>query len=239
MKKDPANPIVTSNPGVSNERHNPDHLKPQYYYPDSARCRNQGMGAMWKHRMGSVSGSTFSPAFCTRSCTLYIGQRNGASEDAVDRRTAGCGWRMAAIWQRSTVPESALPQCPLPGIPEFDDFDAPSLGNWYYAPRMMPQTFADVTAGGYVRLRGQEARTLLNRVSILARKLTSLHVRITTKMEFHPVVYQHSAGLILYYDNMNYINLRKYYSETLGQGALSIDSSGKWGENGIHRYPYT
>ena len=41
-------------------------------------------------------------------------------------------------------------------------------------------------------------------------------------MEFKPEVYQHSAGLILYYDNMNYINLRKYYSETLGQSALSI-----------------
>lgn len=35
-------------------------------------------------------------------------------------------------------------------------------------------------------------------------------------------MYQHSAGLILYYDNMNYINLRKYHSETLGQSALSI-----------------
>ena len=41
-------------------------------------------------------------------------------------------------------------------------------------------------------------------------------------MEFVPEVHQHSAGLILYYDNMNYINLRKYYSETLGQSALSI-----------------
>ena len=37
-----------------------------------------------------------------------------------------------------------------------------------------------------------------------------------------PQVHQHSAGLILYYDNMNYINLRKYYSETLGQSALSV-----------------
>ena len=75
---------------------------------------------------------------------------------------------------------------------------------------------------GYVRLRGQESRTSLNKVSILARKLTSVYARITTKMEFTPEVHQHSAGLILYYDNMNYINLRKYYSETLGQSALSI-----------------
>ena len=107
--------------------------------------------------------------------------------------------------------------------PAFDDFDGPELGNFYYAPRIMPTRFADVTARpGWVRLRGQEARTSLNKVSILARKLTSVHARITTKMEFTPEVHQHSAGLILYYDNMNYINLRKYYSETLGRSALSI-----------------
>ena len=52
--------------------------------------------------------------------------------------------------------------------------------------------------------------------------MTSLKGCITTKMEFKPEVHQHSAGLIMYYDNMNYINLRKYYSETLGQSALSI-----------------
>lgn len=61
-----------------------------------------------------------------------------------------------------------------------------------------------------------------DKVSILARKLTSTHARITTKMEFLPEVHQHSAGLILYYDNINYINLRKYHSDTLGRNALSI-----------------
>ncbi len=124
---------------------------------------------------------------------------------------------------KEEVPESALPEAPMRKIPEFDDFDGEELGNYYYAPRIMPHRFADLSARpGYVRLRGQESRTSLNRVSILARKLTSLSVRVTTKMEFVPEVHQHSAGLILYYDNMNYINLRKYYSETLGQSALSV-----------------
>lgn len=87
----------------------------------------------------------------------------------------------------------------------------------------MPQNFADVKVRpGYVRIRGQESRTSLNQVSILARKLTSVYATVTTKMEFVPEVYQHSAGLIIYYDNMNYINLRKYYSQTLGQSAISI-----------------
>ncbi len=121
------------------------------------------------------------------------------------------------------IPESSLPKTPMPNIPDFDDFEGEELGNYYYAPRIMPQNFADVKARpGYVRLRGQESRTSLNKVSILARKLTSVYARITTKMESIPQVHQHSAGLILYYDNMNYINLRKYYSETLGQSAISV-----------------
>lgn len=119
--------------------------------------------------------------------------------------------------------ESGLPEYPVSKIPDLDDFDSATLGNWYYAPRIMPQRFADVTARpGWVRLRGQEARTSLNKVSILARKLTSVYAQVTTKMDFKPEVHQHSAGLILYYDNMNYINLRKYYSETLGQSAISV-----------------
>lgn len=136
------------------------------------------------------------------------------------------GWlRMAdgSNLAKVEVAESALPEVPMPKILDFDDFNKEELGAFYYAPRIMPQRFADVKARpGYVRIRGQESRTSLNKVSILARKLTSVYARITTKMEFIPEVHQHSAGLILYYDNMNYINLRKYYSETLGQSALSI-----------------
>ena len=55
-------------------------------------------------------------------------------------------------------------------------------------------------------------------------------------MEFTPEVHQHSAGLILYYDNMNYINLRKYYSETLGQSAISIIHLENGKKNRIFKY---
>lgn len=121
------------------------------------------------------------------------------------------------------VEEADLPEVPMSKPPAFDDFDGDELENFYYAPRIMPQRFADLKARpGWIRLRGQESRTSLNKVSILARKLTSVYARITTKMEFSPEVHQHSAGLILYYDNMNYIYLRKYHSDTLGQDALTV-----------------
>lgn len=50
---DPANPIVTSVPGVSNERHDPDHLKPRYYNPDSV-LQKSGHGSYVETQNGEV-----------------------------------------------------------------------------------------------------------------------------------------------------------------------------------------
>ena len=218
---DPCNPILTSVPGVSYERHDPDHLKPKYYNPASVPQKS-GHGSY----VETPDGEVYLFHLCSRPfapelrCTL-------GRETAIQKMVwTEDGWlRMAdgSNLAKEEVEGSSLPDCPIKEIPEFDDFDSGELGNWYYAPRIQPSTFADVKARpGYVRLRGQESRTSLNKVSILARKLTSVYASITTKMEFTPEVYQHSAGLILYYDNMNYVNLRKYYSQTLGQSALSI-----------------
>ena len=75
----------------------------------------------------------------------------------------------------------------MPSIPESDDFDSSSLGNYYYAPRILPQRFAVVTARpGHVRLRGQESACSLNKASLLARKLTSVYARITAKWNLRP-----------------------------------------------------
>lgn len=218
---DPTNPIITSVPGYSNERHDPDHLKPKYYNPDSV-LQKSGHGSYVETSLGEV----YLVHLCSRPfadelrCTL-------GRETAIQKmKWTEDGWLRAYDddnLAKEYTEESQLPEVPMPKIPDFDDFDSGELGNWYYAPRISPASFADVKARpGYVRLRGQESRTSLHKVSILARKLTSVYATVTTKMEFRPEIYQHSAGLIIYYDNMNYINLRKYYSETLGQSALSI-----------------
>ncbi|MFW6677314.1 glycoside hydrolase family 43 protein [Lacrimispora sp. AGF001] len=218
---DPMNPIVTSVHGESNERHDPDHLKPRYYNPDSI-LQKSGHGSV----IDTQNGETYLVHLCARPfvpelrCTL-------GRETAIQKMiwTDDHWLRMAngGNLAEVLVEASNLPEVPVKQIPDFDDFNEEELGLQYYAPRIMPQRFADLKARpGYVRIRGQESRTSLNQVSILARKLTSVYATVTTKMEFVPEVHQHSAGLILYYDNMNYINLRKYYSETLGQSALSI-----------------
>ena len=220
-EKDPMNPIVTSQPGESYERHDPDHLKPKYYNPDSI-LQKSGHGSY----VDLPNGETYLLHLCARpfapelSCTL------GRETSIQKMKWTEDGWlRMAdgSNLAKMEVEEAALPEALMSQIPDFDDFDSEELGLCYYAPRIMPESFVDLKARpGYLRMRGQDSRTSLNRASLLARTLTSVYATVTTKMEFQPEVYQHSAGLILYYDNMNYVNLRKYYSQTLGGSALSI-----------------
>ena len=220
-EKDPQNPIVTSIPGDFNERHDPDHLKPKYFNPDSV-LQKSGHGSYIENELGEVYlvHLTSRPFVPELRCTLgreTAMQKMKWTEDDWLRMADGSNLA------KEYFEPSKLPEVPVKQIPDFDDFDDETLGIQYYAPRIMPQRFVDLKSRpGYLRMRGQESRTSLNKVSILARKLTSVHATITTKMEFKPEVHQHSAGLIMYYDNMNYINLRKYYSETLGQSALSI-----------------
>ena len=218
---DPTNPILTSIPGDFYERHDPDHLKPKYFNPESV-LQKSGHGSYVETQLGEVYmvHLTARPFVPELRCTL-------GRETAIQKmKWTDDGWlRMAdgSNLAKEYVEESKLPEYKVPEIPDFDDFDSEELGLQYYAPRIIPSSFADVKARpGYVRIRGQESRCSLNKVSILARKLTSVYATVTTKMEFKPEVHHHSAGLIIYYDNMNYIYLRKYYSETLGQSALSI-----------------
>ena len=141
---DPKNPIVTSVPGESNERHDPDHLKPKYFNPDSV-LQKSGHGSYVETSLGEVylvhlCSRPFAPELrCTLGRETAI-QKMEWTED---------GWLRMADGDnlaKEYVEESKLPEYPVPQIPDFDDFDGEELGNWYYAPRIMPQSFADVKA---------------------------------------------------------------------------------------------
>lgn len=220
-EKDPDGPLVTSNPTESNERKNIDHLKPKYFNPNTV-LQKSGHGSY----IDLPTGETYLVHLCSRPFVPELRCTLGRETAIQKMEWTKNGWlRMAdgTNLAKEYVPESGLKEYPVEKIPDFDDFNDVELGKWYYSPRIMPSRFADLTArAGYVRLRGQEAITSLNKVSLLARKLTSVHATVTTKMEYEAEMPQQSAGLVLYYDNMNYIHLRKYYSETLGQSALSI-----------------
>lgn len=218
---DPENPILTSQPAVVDERADTDHLKPRYFNPEVA-IQKAGHGSYVNldgdEALLAFHGSRpFTPEL---RCTL------GRETCIQPMRWTDDGWLRAADGGKLPVievAEPALPPCPMPQIPSHDDFDGSELGAWYYAPRIMPGRFADLAARpGWVRLRGQESQTSLNRVSLLARKLTSVHATVTARMDFTADTYQQDAGLILYYDNMDYLYLRKYFDESLGCNALMV-----------------
>lgn len=225
---DPENPIMTAVPGVSNERKDDDHLKPRYFNPESV-LQKVGHGSYVETSLGEV----YLLYLCSRPFVPELRCTLGRETGIRKMRWTEDGWLRAFDGDRLAkeyAEESKLPDCPLPQIPDLDDFipntidrGANTLGNFYYAPRIMPQSFTDVKARpGWVRLRGQESLTSLNRVSLLARKLTSVYCTVETKMEFTPEIYQHSAGLVLYYDNMNFMFLRETYSEKIHQNVLSV-----------------
>lgn len=227
---DPKNPIVTSNPVAKNERADWDHLKPRYYNP-AIKLQKAGHGSY----VDLPNGETWLVCHVSRPfipelrCTL-------GRETAIQRMIwTTDGWlRMESgnNLAQEFVQPSSLPEVPMNKLPEHDDFDSQKLNIGYYAPRIDPNSFVDLTSRpGWARLRGQESGCSQNRASILVRKLTSVQATATTKLDFTPLSYQHTAGLILYYDNMNFLYLYKYYSETLNHAAISILQL----ENGVKR----
>lgn len=218
---DPCNPIVTAVPENCDERADVDHLKPRYYNPETylQKCGHASYTE-------TAAGETYLVHLCARPFTPELRCTLGRETAMQKMVWTEDGWlRMAdgGNLARSVVEGSKLPEW-MPEPPkELDHFDSETLGLQYYAPRIHPDSFCDLTSRpGWLRMRGQESGTSLNKASILARKLTSVNAEVATCLEFTPEVYQQSAGLILYYDNMNFIYLRKYYSETLGRPALAV-----------------
>ena len=185
---DPCNPILTSSPVNKNERANWDHLKPHYYNPDS-KLQKSGHASYVELPNGEIwlvhlTARPFTPEL---RCTL-------GRETAIQRmKWTNDGWlRMAngGNLAQEFVPESSLPEVSVNSLPDHDDFNSKQLGIGYYAPRIDPMSFVDLKSRpGWIRLRGQESGCSLNKVSLLARKLTSVKATITTKLLFytHPL----------------------------------------------------
>ena len=225
---DPLNPIITSQPMVANERADWDHLKPRYYNP-AVMLQKAGHSSY----VDLDNGETWLTYHCSRPFTENLRCTLGRETAIQQAYWTEDGWlrlKSGHSLPEELVTDSTLPEHPFAKRPDRDDFDEGQLALGYYAPRIDARGFTDLTARpGWLRIRGQEAGTSLNRTSIVARKLESVHCTAQTRLDFAPESYQHTAGLILYYDNMNFLYLYKYYSETLDSPALGLMQI----ENGI------
>ena len=223
FEKDPTNPILTSSPNNSDERADWDHLKPKYYNPDSI-LQKSGHGSY----VNLDEKNAYLVHLCARPfvpelrCTL-------GRETAIQKMIwTEDGWLRLADGSnlaKLETEETGLVDFNAEILPDRDDFEGEVLRRDYYSPRIFPSDFTDYKSRkGFVKLRGQESLSSLNKVSLLCRKLPSVNIIASAGLDFNPEIYQHSAGLVLYYDNMNYIAIRKYYSDTLKQPAIAIIS---------------
>ena len=223
FEKDPTNPILTSSPNNSDERADWDHLKPKYYNPDSI-LQKSGHGSY----VNLDEKNAYLVHLCARPfvpelrCTL-------GRETAIQKMIwTEDGWLRlvdGSNLAKLETEETGLVDFDAEILPDRDDFEGEVLRRDYYSPRIFPSDFTDCKSRkGFVKLRGQESLSSLNKVSLLCRKLPSVNVEASAGLDFNPEIYQHSAGLVLYYDNMNYIAIRKYYSDTLKQPAIVIIS---------------
>lgn len=217
---DPKNPILTSIPGDFYERHDPDHLKPKYYNPESY-LQKSGHGSY----IDLPNGQTYLVHLSSRPFVPELRCSLGRETAIQEMEWSEDGWlrlKGGGNLAKAEVNAPDLPELLFPSIPEKDCFDE-ELGNFYYSPRIMHTSFTrmDKSAKRLV-VKGQESLCSLNKVSLIARKLTSIVGQAETKLHFDPEIYQHSAGLVVYYDNMNYVSLYKTFSEKLQAPVLSM-----------------
>ena len=227
---DPHGVVLTSHPAEFDGHYSVDHLKPELFNPD-VRLQKAGHGSY----VDTQSGETYLVHHCSRPLLPELRCVLGRETAIEKMQWTADGWlRMAngGILPADQVQEANLPECTYPPLPARDDFDAPNLRIDWYTPRISPDSFADLAARpGWVRLRGQESFCTQNRTSLLMHKLTNLHTQVTTLLDFHPEVYQQSAGILLYYDNMNLVSLTKTWSDALSSPVLVVTRV----ENGVKR----
>ncbi len=210
-ESDPCNPILTSTPEFD-EMDNDDAMKLNRYNPDSY-LQKAGHGSLIETTLGEWylvhhCGRPFLPELrCTLGRETCMQQMDWTEDGWI--RLVGED-SLAKVF----ICPSRLPEEKRVYDLKHYDFDEDTMPIGFYSPRIDYKTFCSLkNRPGHLRIRGQESLSSLNRVSFIGHKLTSLSVIITTKLDFTPLTYQQYAGLAIYYDNMNYILLRKTFEE--------------------------
>lgn len=120
---------------------------------------------------------------------------------------------------RLEIPMFDLPETVWQPEPAFDPFDEQELGPAWATLREAPDpSWCTLTERpGYLRLRGRQSLSSLHSQSMVARRVTGFHCEAETEIEFEPDDFQQMAGLILYYDTVDFAYLRITFDERYGK----------------------
>jgi xylan 1,4-beta-xylosidase len=218
----PYNPLITSNPEVSNEFGNSDFLKPNYYNPVSD-LQKSGHGSWLVTHTGEhyISHLCARPVMPELRCVLG---RETAIQKVIWTEDGWLKMIDGDCVAKILVDPPQIPEQSLEILPEKEDFNESKLAQIFYSLRTpFDDSWMSLSERkGYLRLYGRESLCSQYRQSLVARRLTSLKVRIETCVEFEPENFHHQAGLICYYDNMMHYYLRIYYSDSLQGKTIAV-----------------
>jgi len=128
-----------------------------------------------------------------------------------------------------TLPAPDLPACVWPKEPERDDFNSPALRlPWQFL--RLPLTERDYSLTekpGFLRLYGGNGLGSRFKQSMIAQRLTEVNAVIETCVYFEPRYFKQMAGLILHYDNDNYLYLHVTRDEELGKVITLLKAENK------------
>ncbi|TCL57685.1 xylan 1,4-beta-xylosidase [Kineothrix alysoides] len=125
----------------------------------------------------------------------------------------------------------------MPDLPEYpaksqlirDDFESNALHRDYQSLRIpMDNYYISLRERmGYLRMYGRCGLSSKFSQSLIARRLTSYQMQISTKVEFEPEVFKQMAGLILLYDTDNYLYLHISWDEDAGKCITLLKAENK------------
>ena len=134
----------------------------------------------------------------------------------------------------SSVPQTYVE---APDLPEWicaqpaerDDFDEEELMLDYQSMRIpMDGHYLSLKERpGYLRMYGRSGLSSKFSQSLIARRMTEYHMKISTKVEFEPDVFKQMAGLILLYDTDNYLYLHITRDEDAGKCITLLKAENK------------
>jgi len=224
---DPANPILTATADFD-EAHDDWFLKTHRYNPASSL---QKVGhASW---VETPNGEHYVAHLCSRPFVPELRCTLGRETALQKMFWTGDGWLRlegGGNLAKTEVPEPAMGQAfpetagnriPTPR-PQRNHFD----GDWdpeLVTPRVSRERFASINEKPHhLRLRGMQSLCSLDVAALVARRLTSFRATAACAVDFDPDDYRQSAGLVAYYDNMDYHFLRVCRDEEGGKRLLIL-----------------
>ena len=163
-----------------------------------------------------------------------LGRCTLGRETAIEKLVWNQGeWPMLTTGGEEPSLEVDSPGLPLSSTmkdPERDDFESDEIDIHFQSLRIpMDENWINTDERpGYLRLTGGESLSSFHYQSLVARRIQSHNVEVTTCLEFNPSSFQQMAGLVCYYNTAHYHYLCVSSNDLGTEKTLNIISCDKY-----------